>query len=320
MVLGYIYLFLVILTGLTKGFCGKKTSGYTQKFKDAFFINAIRMIICVFIGFILTAIIDGFDAFILPFPAFINGILSGLFTAIFAVTWLISVKNSAYMFIDVILTFSTLIPIILSVIFFNESVHYFQVIGIILLIIAVIIMATYNNSVKKEKLNLKSIILLIICGLTQGLVHFTQKYYTNVFSNYSVYSFNFYTYLSSAIVLITLFFITDFKSKNISQNKIENTNFTQEKTANYYISLLKNIFVYVIIMAVCLFLHSIFATLASSILPSTLQYPMQQGLVLVLSLIMSAVFFKEKVTFKSVISIILTFIALIFINVLPSVI
>ena len=76
MVLGYIYLFLVILTGLTKGFCGKKTSGYTEKFKDAFFINAIRMIICVFIGFILTAIIDGFDAFILPFPAFINGILS----------------------------------------------------------------------------------------------------------------------------------------------------------------------------------------------------------------------------------------------------
>ena len=317
MAIGYLYLALIIFTGLTKGFCGKKTSSFTTKSQDAFFVSVVRMLICTIIGLVLTIIIDGFDSLKMSSTAIILGLLSGLFTSIFVVSWLLTVKGSAYMLVDVVLTISTLIPILLSVIFFNESVHYLQIIGFVLLVVAVLIMASYNNSIKSEKLNFKSLILLVGCGLANGFNYFVQKCFSTVTPGESFYSFNFYTYLSSTIVLAILFLVTFKKRGENNSDILDNDNQT---FTSYYLTLLKKIIGFIVIMAVCLFLNSFFSTLAASILPSTLQFPLQQGLNLSLSLLMSAIFFKEKITIKSIIGIVLTFVALIFINLLPSLI
>lgn len=73
---------------------------------------------------------------------------------------------------------------------------------------------------------------------------------------------------------------------------------------------------YIIIMAACLFANSFFNTKAAYFLDSAEMYPFEQGSSLVLSSLMSAIFFKEKLTVKAVIGIIITFIALLIINVL----
>ena len=51
--MGYLFLLIALLAGVTKGYCGKKTSGYTNSLRDATLANIIRMMLCILIGFIL---------------------------------------------------------------------------------------------------------------------------------------------------------------------------------------------------------------------------------------------------------------------------
>ena len=73
---------------------------------------------------------------------------------------------------------------------------------------------------------------------------------------------------------------------------------------------------YITVMATCLFLNSYFKTMAAITEPSAVLYPCTQGIALVLSTLMSAVFFKEKLTVKCVLGVIITLIGLLIINVL----
>lgn len=315
LLMGYVFVLLQIAAGLTKGFCGKKTSAYTKEFKDAAFINAVRMLFCIFIGFFVLLFSNNLQNLSVSFTNFMVMTFSGVVNAVFTVTWLVSVKKSSYMLVDVILTVSVIIPVIFSLIIFNEGIHYIQIIGFIVLVLSVMVMSSYNNSVKTEKLTFKNVLILVICGISQGLVNFSQKFYTNINETPNVSVFNFYSYIISAAILFCFYFISTYidkrKSNTINANLVEETD-------NNPLKLVKSILLYVIIMAICLYAYTYFSTSASTTLPATLQYPLTQGLNLALSLIMSAICFKEKINFKSTLSIILTFIALIMINVLPN--
>ena len=48
--MGYIFLAIAIFSGTVKGYCGKRTSGFVEGYKDAMLANLIRMIICIIIG------------------------------------------------------------------------------------------------------------------------------------------------------------------------------------------------------------------------------------------------------------------------------
>lgn len=67
-------------------------------------------------------------------------------------------------------------------------------------------------------------------------------------------------------------------------------------------------------MSLCLFLYSYFKTCAAGRLSSAQLYPLAQSGSLILSSIMSAVFFGEKLNLKSAAGITMSFIALIIIN------
>ena len=69
-------------------------------------------------------------------------------------------------------------------------------------------------------------------------------------------------------------------------------------------------------MAISLFTASYFKTLAANELDAALVYPLNQGSSLIISALMAALFFKEKINLKAVIGIILAFIGLLTINVL----
>mgnify|MGYP002520371429 CR=1 FL=1 len=77
---------------------------------------------------------------------------------------------------------------------------------------------------------------------------------------------------------------------------------------------LKKIFGYVLVMAICLFANSYFKTLAARYLCAVLLYPLSQGCAMILSAIMSAALFKERLTPKAMIGIITAFAGLLIIN------
>ena len=133
-----------------------------------------------------------------------------------------------------------------------------------------------------------------LCGILSKDVH-------NSGSTTSASVYNFYTYVFSAIVLV-LFFLF---SKGKSEDKFDAK------------ALFGKVFWFVGIMAVCLFACSYFNTLAAKHLGAAQLYPLTQGAGLILSTIMSAVFFGEKIKPRLIVGVSAAFVGLLAINLFP---
>lgn len=298
--MGYLFIALALFAGCTKGYCGKKTSGFVEKSKDAVFISFIRMLLCILIGAIL--IIAAKDTpYLIPdakmLPVYL---LSGVSTSAFVVIWMLAVRKSAYMLIDIFLMLGVLIPLILANILFDEPVKPTQWLGIAILIVAVLIMCSYNSGLK-GKMSFTSVLLLILTGASNGIADFSQKLFVRTADGVPTSVFNFYTYVFSAVTLLICYIV--FRQADNKDSKSST-------------KIPKVMYVYVAIMAACLFANSYFKTVAAYTLDSAKLYPLNQGAALILSSLMSAFLFGEKLTFKAIIGIVLSFIALIIINVL----
>jgi drug/metabolite transporter (DMT)-like permease len=261
----------------------------------------IRMLFCIAIGFLLLALQGDVSLLRVDLATLGIAALSGVATSVFVVSWLVSVKRGAYMMLDVFMTLGTIIPIMACSFLYKEAIELNQIIGLVILVVAVLIMCSYNNSVK-EKMKFSSFLILVLCGVTNGIADFSQKLFVKTNSAATVEVFNFYTYVFAGLFLLACYMV--------SVKKLDKENLS------YAAGKIKSVFFYIIIMSVCLFLHSYFKLLAANTLSAAQLYPLSQGLGMIVSTIMSAVFFKEKLNAKCIIGIVIAFVGLIFINVL----
>lgn len=298
--MGYLFLALALLAGSTKGYCGKKTSGFVREYKDAMFTNFVRMVLCILISFLLLALSGRLSLLAVDLNVVLITLLSGVTTSVFVVAWLLAVRRGAYMMLDVFLMFGVIVPLLLSEFLFDEKIRLNQWAGLLVLLVAVVIMCSYNNQIK-EKMSLKSLGLLVLCGIANGLTDFSQKLYVKTVADSSAAVFNFYTYIFSALVLLVFYLGAKVTDKTGSSSETD---------------VLRRVGGYVAVMSVCLFLNSYFKTMAAGILPSAILYPLSQGASLILSSFMSMLFFKEKLTAKCITGIALSFAGLLIMNLL----
>ena len=206
--------------------------------------------------------------------------------------------------VEVFLLVGVVIPIVACYLFFGDEVGLWQIIGILILLVAIYFMCTYNNTIK-GKLSTKAFLLLLLCGVANGITDFSQKLFTKVAPQSATNaSFNFYTYIFATITLLVTYFIirkADEKSGCKPRRPLE---------------VVQPIWYYVLIMAVCLFINSFFKTEAAKYLDAVQLYPLNQGCAVLLSLLMSTVLFKEKINAKCTVGIFLSFVALLIINLL----
>lgn len=292
--MGYLFLGISLLAGATKGFCGKKISNKVESMKDTFYVNLIRMILCVIIGFLVVAA-EGLPLLKTDFKTLSITLLSGISTSLFVASWIISVKKGAYVMLDVFLMLGVGVTVVLCRVFFSETIAINQYLGYFMLIIGAYILCSYSSKIK-SKFTAKSLIILIVCGISNGLSDFSQKWFVHSVPQGSIGVFNFYTYLFSALTLAVFFFI---------ENKTEN-NDNKGKTLN--------VFWVISLMSVCLFANSYFKTLAAKYIDSATLYPLSTGSALIISVAMASLFFKEKVTVKCVAGVVIAFCALIIMN------
>ena len=298
MITGYIFAFIAVFCGAVKGFCGKKISGYTSDLPSASYSNFLRMLICILIGFALTIIDGGFNELKIPPIVLMASIIAGVSTAVFVITWLFAVRRGAYMMVDVFLLLGVILPIVLSNFFYGEEIKLSDIIGCVLLLIATFVLCSYNNEVK-HKIRPLDLLILILVGCANGMVGFSQKMFIYNSTSSSASAFNFYTYVFSAMILGIFFVISKSKEKNTIKEKLPS-----------------KLYIYILIRSICLFAVSYFNTLAAKELSATQLYPISQGSAIILSTLMSATFFGEKIRPKLIVGLIFAFAGLLVINLL----
>ncbi len=323
--MGYIFLAVSLFAGAAKGFCGKKTSGFATGFRDAVLVNVIRMLFCIVVGFFFV-LFDGGVRTLAPSGEMIGfAAMAGVSTAIFAVTWLLSVKVGAYMLVDISLMCGVLVPVFGSLAFLSEPLTYKTCIGLVLLLFAVVCMYLYNNKTK-AKLTLPAALVLLLCGAASGLSDFSQKLYVatraadaaNTGASGSVAAFSFYTYIFATLTLVVIFLFVKGKrscrcaEQSLDTPAIQTAGSPAEQTQKSLLPFrLDRVLPLIAVMALCMFAASFFQTLAAESLIAAVLYPLARGTALILSAVMSWVFFHEKPTLGSLLGIALALAAII---------
>ena len=288
--MGYFSLLIALFSGTAKGFFGKRISGTVATQRQSVLVNSVRMVICVLISLVLLAPEALRGGIYIDGAAWLFGALAGITLSLFLVTWLLAVRRGAFMLISVTQMFGVVITLVCSFFVFQTPVLPRQFIAIAILMLAVWIMGSYSAALK-GRLGLGTVALLLLCGVSSGLYDFSLKLFT-YYSESNISTLNLISYAIAAIVLGGVFFLP-----------------TREEPFEVKGLLRATVFP-VLIMSVCLFLNSYFKALANNYLSPAQVYPIYQAGGLIFSAAMSAVFFKEKITPRCVVGLILAFVSI----------
>lgn len=305
--IGYIFLFITVLIGVSKGYCGKKTSEFINGITDGLILQSIRVILCVVIGGCL--LLFSRDNVQIDKMVLFISFLNGLANASFLLSWLFAVRSGAYLFVDVCLTAGgILIPCFGGAIFFGGNITIIQYIGILIMMAAVLVMCGYNATVTNKRLSFSNILLLLCVAFSNGLMGFCEKFFAHhthtVNLNCSTSFFGLLTFLFAALLLIVSLPIVCKKKNSTVKQSIKVFPF-------------KKLWIYLILIAVFLYFNTYFGTLTNAYINNTvLIYPLKFGSNLLLSAVMAAIFFKEKINLRSIIGMILITTSIILINVI----
>lgn len=266
------------------------------------------MLICCLIGGILP-LATGASLAPCSTKMLLIALACGACSAGFVVCWLLAVRNTMYMLVEVFVTGGVLVPLVLCNILYGEPIGIADAVGIILLFVGIYFISTGGKTKKKDeggekkekgRWSLAGTLLLLLAALFSGGSDLAQKIYTKELPEGNALVFNFYVYAFAALILLVINLALQLKTR---------------ESLRASVSVIKPIWLFVVIMAACLFLNSYFKTLAASSLDAVVLYPLNQGLAMVLSSIMAVVIFKEKIGLRSALGIGLTLAALILINV-----
>lgn len=281
--MGYLYLALALFGGVSKGLCGKKVSGDMHSFRDCLFINGMRMLFCLAIGFAMVLVQGDMAGLALTAESFGIYMLSAVGMTVFCVCWMYAYRTEAYIFLNIFTMLGTIITCILGFIFYDEPIRWNQWLGMVILLGAVMIMSKYNRELK-GKFTLKGILILILGCTGSAVADFSQKVYmAEVGESAAVY--NFYGYGFGFVMLAIAMIVM-----NLLGDK---TVLTPAVTSK------KNVFIY-FAMSACLFLNTTTKTLAAGLLSTAQIYPVLQGANLIVSILMAHILFHERINWKSI--------------------
>lgn len=315
MLIGYLLLALSMIVGVTKGWCGKKTSNYLSSLPVAALGNALRMALSVLIGFILAVAGGGFSALKLEPGALAICALCGVSTAAFVISWQLSVRIGAYMLADAAGSASCIVPpIICSLLFQGEQIRPIQIPGFVFLLAAVFVMCSYSREIK-QKVTPAAIVLLVLTFAGNGVMDLSSKLFVRYYPDASISAFNVYSYFITALGLLGLFAVSMKKQKAQEAAEGAETAVLEERHARQRSDFL-HVVPFSVALGALMFAHTFLRTKAAVYVPASQMYPLTAGMALVLSSVMAAVCFHEKPTWRSIVGVIMIFAGLLFLNVL----
>ena len=286
--------------------CGQKTPGAF----NSVCINMMRAVICLVVGALIWVFTDGSST--TPFGHLII-VIAGLGTALNLFTWILSSRIVSLTLIECISMIGTLVlPLIIAPYAYDgDNVSLIQWIGCILVFVSVFLFINKGEKTKKEGSLIKKVALVAACALGATVSAIFKKIYTFHITEKgfgTIEYFTFVSFIAMLAVFLIIFAVCYFKeSKRV--NSLEAVEGKPAKVELPY----KKVWIYIIMAAVALYANELFTSYASQ-LPSAIFYPLLRGLVIIGSFLLDVIVFKDKVTLKKIIGLVVVVIAIILVN------
>lgn len=225
-----------------------------------------------------------------PYSSVIWGVIIGSIAGVFFFLSFIyyqkSVKENGVGLSGTFGKLGILIPMILSIVFWRELPSLLQWIGIVLSITSILIVNLSFNSNDKSKFNITLILLFFFGGMAEFSNKIYQKYALNEFKDIFLFSIFFVAFL------VSLFYTLKQKSK-----------VTKKDILTGFAVGIPNLF------------SSYFLILALDTIKTSIAFPIYSAASIVLINIGGFIIFKEQLSNKNKLAIIITIVALVLINI-----
>ncbi len=290
----YIFLIIILLLRVPQNFSSKKTSGLVTNSQSYFLYGTYSYTLAGLIAFVML-LFDGMSGFSLPAVG-----ISALGAVSLAVSLFCSIealKSGVMVLAAMAGSAGLLLPCIAGIFMFNEPMKPMQFIGIALLIFSGWLLIGYSKE-QTGSFTPRTLLLLIGSMLSNGSVMLAQKMFSKYLPNTSVSIFSFLTF-----GLIGIGMFIGLVPSLLSQSG-------RAKIA----AVPKPVFLYGTISSIILLAINQLATLAGRNVPSAIMFPINDGGATIITAITAAIFFKEKLTVRSVCGLILGIGSLIVIN------
>ena len=208
------------------------------------------------------------------------GLAFGAVTAIQSITNFSALQCGPMSYTSVIISFSTVISALSGVVFFGESIGWAQIIGIVLMLVSFVLAAKGGDG---KRANLKWLILCLIAFAATGGIGIMQKVHQSSAYSDELSGFLIIAFISSAVIcaLFSFFMIKrDKKSEDATPSK-------------------KPLWLVVAVMVACgvsVAVNNKFNLYLSGVMPSAVFFPIVNGGGLVLSTLAALIIFKERLT------------------------
>lgn len=229
------------------------------------------------------------------------GVAFGSVTALQGITNVAAFQVGPMSYTSVIISFSTLITALSGVLFFDESIEVVQIIGMILMLASFIL--AVKSDADEKKANLKWLILCIIAFMSTGGIGIMQKVHQSSVYRNELNALLIVAFISSS-VFCAIFAIVLKNRENASQN-------TKEAESSDK----KQIFILIGIMlasGICVAANNKFNLYLSGVMDSAVFFPIVNGGGLVLTTLAAVVLFKEKLTLKQWLGVVLGIVSVVF--------
>lgn len=290
----YIFLIIILLLRVPQNFSSKKTSGLVTNSQSYFLYGTYSYTLAGLIAFVML-LFDGMSGFSLPAVG-----ISALGAVSLAVSLFCSIealKSGVMVLAAMAGSAGLLLPCIAGIFMFNEPMKPMQFIGIAMLIFSGWLLIGYSKE-QTGSFTPRTLLLLIGSMLSNGSVMLAQKMFSKYLPDTSVSIFSFLTF-----GLIGIGMFIGLVPSLLSQSG-------RAKIA----AVPKPVFLYGTISSIILLAINQLATLAGRNVPSAIMFPINDGGATIITAITAAIFFKEKLTVRSVCGLILGIGSLIVIN------
>ena len=290
----YIFLIIILLLRVPQNFSSKKTSGLVTNSQSYFLYGTYSYTLAGLIAFVML-LFDGMSGFSLPAVGI--SALSAVSLAVSLFCSIEALKSGVMVLAAMASSAGLLLPCIAGIFMFNEPMKPMQFIGIALLIFSGWLLIGYSKE-QTGSFTPRTLLLLIGSMLSNGSVMLAQKMFSKYLPDTSVSIFSFLTF-----GLIGIGMFIGLVPSLLSQSG-------RAKIA----AVPKPVFLYGTISSIILLAINQLATLAGRNVPSAIMFPINDGGATIITAITAAIFFKEKLTVRSVCGLILGIGSLIVIN------
>lgn len=292
----YIFLIVILLLRLPQNLCSKKTSGLVNNMPTYFLYGAYSYLLAGAIAFALF-LFNGFSGISLAAVG-----ISALAAASLALNLYCSLgalKCGVMVLASLASSAGLLIPCVAGIFMFNEPMSLLQGIGVILLIFSGWLLIGYSKE-QTGSFTPKAMLLLLGSMLSNGCVMLAQKMFSHYLPDTSVSVFSFLTFGLLGIVMLIC--LCPYLCKKDERRLLTKTP--------------KALYLYATVSSVILLTINQLATTAGKTVPSVIMFPINDGGATIVTAVTAAIFFKEKLTAKSICGLILGISALMIINLL----